>query len=182
MYKMDNVKDTSLSQEKNMMFVDAGLEINLPYPPVSGICPERTADILIFLDASAGQVGGQLQNVADYAKKHNLPFPQINLDAIDKKTISIFKDENNASTPLVIYMPRISDQELWKKNKEKKEFAKYNLSGFDLDYETNNGSCKTQCFQYAPEESTLVMNQTEFNMRVSKDAIIKEINWWIDRR
>lgn len=182
MYQMDNLQDTSLSQEKNLMLVDAGLEINLPYPPVSGICPERKPDILIFLDASAGQIGEQLQNVADYAKKYNLPFPAINLENIDKKTISIFKDKNNVQAPIVIYMPRISDKALWENNKEKQEFAKYNLSGFDLDNETNNGFCKTQEFQYTPEHSMLVMNQTEFNMRVNKDIIIKEINAWIDRK
>ena len=183
MYQMRNLNDTSLSENKHLMFVDAGLEINLPYSPVSGICPERTADILIFLDASAGDnIGNQLQKVADYAKKFNCPFPAINLENIGKKTISVFKDENNTSTPVVIYMPRISDQALWQDNKLKPEFAKYNLSGFDLDHETNNGYCKTEEFQYTPEHSALVMNQTEFNMRVNKYTIIKEINEWIDRK
>lgn len=181
MYKMDNIADTTLPTEKYMKFVDAGPEINLPYPPVSGICSERTADILIFLDASAGQIGSELQNVADYAQKHHLPFPTINYDDIDKKTISVFKDENSTTTPVVIYMPRISDQKLWEENRSKPEFAHYNLSGFDLDYETNNGYCQTECFQYTPEHSDLVMNQTEFNMLVNKDAIIREINWVIDK-
>jgi hypothetical protein len=179
---MDNITDATLPPIQYMKFVDAGPEINLPYSPVSGICSERVADILIFLDASAGQIGNELHNVADYAQKYNFPFPMINYDDIDKKTISIFKNENSTTTPVVIYMPRISDKELWEHNKSKPEFAHYKLSGFDLDYETNNGYCQTECFQYTPEHSDLVMNQTEFNMLINQDTIIKEINWVIDKK
>ena len=182
MYKMNDVNDAPLSTKKNLKFVDAGLEANLPYPPVSGICPERTAEILIFLDSSAGHIGNELKKTADYAHKYNLPFPIINSDDLGKKTISVFKDENNKAAPIVIYMPRISEKALWEENKLKPEYAKYNLSEFDLEYETNNGYCKTQEFQYTPEHSTLVINQTEFNMRASKDVLIKEINWCIDRK
>ena len=179
MYKMDNIQDTTLSNKKNIKLVDAGLEINLPYPPISGICPDRTADILIFLDSSAGIMGKELENVVAYAQKYNLPFPEIDFENIDKKTINIFKrTSQNPST--VIYLPAISDQILWEENKNKTEFTQYNLSEFDLNSETNNGFCETQAFQYTPEHSTLVLNQTEFNIRVNKDPIIKAINDWID--
>ena len=79
-------------------------------------------------------------------------------------------------------MPRISDKDLWEKHKLDPEFAEYNLSGFDLDHETNNGFAKTQEFQYSLEHSTLVTNQTEFNMHVNKNAIIEAIKWCIDRK
>jgi phospholipase A2 len=179
-YKMNNIQDQTLSSKKHMKFVDSGLEINLPYPPVSGICSERTPDILIFLDASGGNMGDELKKVVSYAQKHNHPFPIVNFDSIDKKTISIFKDEQNKKTPVVIYMPRISDKELWEAHK--KEYPEYNLSGFDLDNETNNGFCKTQHFQYSQLHSTLVMSQTEFNMRVNENKIIEAIDWWINQR
>jgi phospholipase A2 len=182
MYKMNDIKDTTLSTTKHMKFVDAGLEINLPYLPVSGICSERTPDILIFLDASAGHVGGVLQKVVNCAQKYNRPFPNIDFTDIDKKTISIFKDEHNKKVPLILYMPRISDEKLWQANKDKPEFAGYNLTGFDLDKETNDGFCETINFQYSPEHSKLVVDQTEFNMRVNKDVIIQEINQWIDKQ
>ena len=183
MYNMNIENDETLPTKDHLKFVDAGLsDLNLPYPPISGICPERTADIIILLDASGGQVGKQLTRTAAYAFKHKLPFPKINLENIDKKTISIFKDEHNPLAPIVIYMPRISDKEQWDANKEKSEFAKYNLSEFDLDSETKQGFCKTEHFQYTPEHSALVMNQTEFNMRVNKDILIEAINSWIDRK
>jgi hypothetical protein len=183
MYKMENITDPTLSPDKYMNFVDAGLECNLPYPPVSGVCSERTPEILIFLDASAGEnIGNELIKVATYAKDHNLLFPNIDVENIGKKTMSIFKDENNTNVPVVIYMPRISDKDLWEQHKSEPEFADYNLSNFDLHYETNNGFAKTQEFEYTPEHSTLVMNQTEFNMLVNKDKIIETIQWCIDRK
>ncbi len=182
MYKMNNVADKTITTNKYMDFVDSGLEINLPYPPISGICAERAPEILIFLDSSAGPVGEQLQKVAAYAQKYTLPFPTIDYTDIDKKTISIFKDESNPQAPVVIYMPRISDKDLWEKNRSKPEFAQFNLSDFDLDKETSDGYCKTQEFQYTPEHSELVMNQTEFNMLVNRDKIIETIKWCIDRK
>lgn len=147
---------------------------------VSGINPERAADILIFLDASAGKLGSEFEKCAQYAQTNNLLFPKITYDHIDQKTISIFKDKNNPLTPLVIYMPRISDHQLWKDNMTNPDYQQYNLSGFNLEKETNNGFCATQHFQYSQEHSTLVANQTEFNMRVNQKAIIDAINWKID--
>ena len=182
MYNMDNIADETLPAEEYMNFVDAGLEFNLPYPPVSGICSERAPEILIFLDASGGKSGKQLKKVAEYAQAHNLPFPSIKNKLLGKETISIFKDEHNRKAPVVIYMARISDATLWEKHKSDPEFADYNLSGFDLDYETNNGFAQTKEFQYTPEHSELVMNQTEFNMLVNKNKIIETIKWVIDRK
>ena len=174
MYKMENVHDHNLSQEKNLMLVDAGLSgLNLPLPAVAH------ADILIFLDASGGRIGKQLQRAATYAHNHNLPFPSIDSNTLGQKTFSIFKDEENSSAPVVMYLPRISDPVLWEENRNKEDFGHYNLSNFNLDYETNHGFAKTEHFQYTPEHSTLVMNQTEFNMRVNKDNIINAIEEWI---
>lgn len=182
MYKMDNIADQTLPAQEYMNFVDAGLEFNLPYPPVSGVCAERAPEILIFLDASGGKSGKQLKKVAKYAKEHNLPFPAIESDLLGTETCTVFKDENNPDAPVVIYLARISDKNLWEKHKSDPEFAGYNLSGFDLDYETNNGYCETINFQYTPEHSELVMNQTQFNMLVNKDKIIETIKWCIDRK
>jgi Lysophospholipase catalytic domain len=182
MHNMDNLTDMSLSKEEYLKFVDSGLEINLPYPPVSGICSERTPEILILLDASAGHMGNQLKKVVAYAQKYNLPFPTIDLTDVDKKTISIFKDEHNPKAPVVIYMPRISDHVLWEEHKLQPEFEHYNLSDFDLDHETQDGFAKTKEFQYSHEHSELVLNQTEFNMVTNKDKIIEAIAWVIDRK
>lgn len=176
-YKMN----TGKWEPKMKKFVDAGLDFNLPVSPVSGLCPERKADVMIICDASAGKIGDELRKTVAYMKKHKLPFPEINFENIDKKTISIFKDKNNPNIPVVIYLPRISDQQLWEKNKSNPQFAHYKLSGFDLEYETNNGCAETIHFQYTPENAQKVIEQAEFNMRVNEAKIIKALNFAIDR-
>ena len=95
--------ETPISHHDNLQIVDAGIKINLPFPPISGKCPERIADIMLFFDNSAGPLGEALKKCIKYAKKNNLPFPDIDLTDIDKKTVIIFK--GNEQEPLVIYMP-----------------------------------------------------------------------------
>jgi hypothetical protein len=79
-------------------------------------------------------------------------------------------------------MPRISDPALWEQYKDKPEFKDYNLSGFDLDYETNNGFAATKNFQYTIPNSTLLMNQAEFNLHTSEDKIWQAIEWKINQK
>lgn len=180
-YKIDPA--TPHDQEaQNKFFVDAGTYFNLPVLPVSGLCPERKADIIIICDASGDDIGDELRKTTIYMKQHNLPFPTINFENIDKETMSVFNDKHDPNVPLVIYLPRISDQQLWEKNKENPQFKKYNLSGFDLDHETNHGFAQTQHFQYERKNAQKVIDQTEFNMRVNAAKIIKAIEWKIDQK
>jgi len=183
LYKTNHkTHDQTLRTDKTMIRVDAGLHCNLPFAPLSGICSERIADILIVVDISAGEIGSELKKVVDYAKTHNLPFPTIDFTNINKRTISIFKDENNKTIPTVIYMPRISDPALWEINKDNPEFKNYNLSGFDLDHETNDGFAKTIHFHYTLENSTMLMNQASFNFHVNEDKIWEEIKWKVNQK
>ena len=177
MYKMDaTTTDKKILKEKHMEFVDGGLLRNVPVDPVI------KADIIIIVDISAGEIGGELKKVINYAQKNKLPFPAIDLTDIDKRTMSIFKDEDNKNTPTVIYMPRISDKQLWNECKNKPEFKDYNLSGFNLDYETNHGVAQTQCFQYTKTHSTKLMNQAEFNFHVNEDKIWETIEWVMNKK
>lgn len=166
--------------KKNIKLVDAGTDFNLPYPPVSGLCSERKADVLIFLDNSAGQLGKEFEKVVAFAQRNNIPFPVIDFYTISKQTISIFKDENNPQAPVVIYMPCISDKALWETYRTQDGFKKYFLDNFDLEDATNNGFASTIHFSYTPENATKVIHQTEFNIRANKDAIFDAINWKID--
>src|SRR5581483_1151807 len=157
---------TPINNHKHLQLVDAGTDINLPYPPVSGLCPERCADIMLFLDNSAGPLGKEFQKCAEFASKHKLLFPEINFEnnTIDNKTCRIFMD-NNPKVPLVIYLPGISD--------------KSNAAGFDLKKETEQGFCQTQHFQYQKEHARLVTEQTTHNVCVNiaaiKNAITQKI-------
>lgn len=160
-------------------FVDAGTDFNLPIPPISGLNPERKANIMIICDASAGTLT-ELEKAAEYMERHHLPFPKIDLTDIDKTTVRVFKEED-PNVPIVIYFPRISDPQLWQAHQDNPKYARYNLSGFNLDHETNNGFAQTIHFDYTQENAQKVINQIKFNVMVNKKVIIDAIKYGIDR-
>ena len=179
MYKMKQLDNPQLAQAKMSKRVDAGTAYNTPLLPVNR--PGRQADVIFICDASADQIGDQLKKAVADMQRHNLPFPRINFDTISKKTMSVFKEED-PNVPVVIYVPRISDKDLWNKHKEDPQYAKYNLSGFDLERETFEGFASTIHFQYTRENAEKVVNQMEFNMRVNQAKVIKALNFAVDRK
>lgn len=169
---------------KTIKLVDAGLAFNLPYPPVSGERPERKSDILIFLDVSSPIKGAPaLKESEAYARRKRLKFPIINYEGIDKRTISIFKNEQDPEVPVVIYMPRINDQTLWKKLEEP-EFAPYKgyLKGFDVEKCVIEDYCKTFNLKYTKKQAEQLNALGEFNMRVNQKVIFDEIRALIERK
>lgn len=170
---------------RTVRIVDAGLDFNLPYPPVSGERLERKADILIFLDQSESLDGGkQLQKAEAYARSKNLKFPTIDYKNIDAQAISIFKDDSDNETPVVIYMPRIKEEKLWNDYKDKPEMAhlKPLLEGFDLQECAIKGFCKTANFTYTKKQSAQVTAMTEFNMLAVKDQLISVVQSVIEKK
>ena len=170
-----------LAERKTIKFVDAGIDFNLPYPPISGERPERKADIMIFLDFSGGSMESALRKTEEYARRKGLKFPQIDYTDLKQKTMSVFKDPSDPSVPLVIYFPRMSDAQLWQENKSNPAYNGYQLDGFDFDKCTNETTdCATGSFKYAHDLSQQLINQMEFNILVNKDKIIDELNWAVD--
>jgi len=166
-----------------LKLVDAGIDFNLPYPPVSGERPERKADLMVFLDFSGGSLLYTLKKTEAYARKRGLKFPTIDYTDIDKKALSIFRDENDPSVPVILYFPRISDVALWEANKSKREFFAYrSIEGFDFDRCQAGGYCDTPNFQYTLQQSEKLIDQMEFNIVANKDKIIEMINWVIDQK
>lgn len=182
---MNGMPNQELTSRPTLKFVDAGIDFNLPYPPVSGERPERKADIMIFLDFSGGSLLYSMKKTEDYAKRKGLKFPKIDYTNLETKAMSIFRDPSDPEVPVVIYFPRISETGLWDKHKSKSEFNKYrSIEGFDFTKCTNEsgGLCDTPRFQYSSKNSEKLIDQMEFNMMVHKDEIIKAINLVIDQK
>lgn len=180
---MFGIPGQELTARETLKFVDAGIDFNLPYPPVSGERPERKADILIFLDSSKDSIPAAIKRCEEYARKRGLKYPPMDYSEIDKKTISVFKDEKDPSVPVVIYLPRVSDAQAWAEYKSKPEWSAYKgIEGFDMEKCAKEGFCKTSNFQYTTAQSQQILDQLEFNMMINKDKIIEAINWAIDRR
>jgi phospholipase A2 len=172
----------SLQYNKLLKVVDAGIECNLPYIPLSGEREGRKQDILIVFDFSQ-KIPTALREVEDYARMKNLKFPTIDYTDIHKKTISIFMDQTDPEVPVVIYMPRISDYELWKEKKRESRYKKYHdIECFNFDYCIQFGPCYTTNFNYSLFESKQVMDQMEFNVVANQDKIVEAIKWVIDLR
>jgi len=182
---MYGMQGQELSARKNIKFVDAGIDFNLPYPPVSGERAERKADIMIFLDFSGGSLLPSMKKIEAYAQRKGLKFPKIDYTNLEKKAMSIFMDPSDTSVPVVIYFPRISETNLWQTQKSNKDFNKYNnLEKFDFTGCTNDsdGFCGTLNFEYSIDKSAQLIDQMEFNILVHKDKIIEAIKGWIDRQ
>jgi phospholipase A2 len=106
-----------LENQKRITLIDAGLDCNLPMPPLL----RRNVNLYIICDATADSFGGktkELKKVLDFVKTHNIPFPIINLENIEHKALSIFYDEENPAAPVVIYIPN-----------------QFEVSTLDLDYD-----------------------------------------------
>lgn len=162
---------------KTLRAVDAGLAFNLPYPPVSGERPDRQADIIIVFDASSSIKGAeQLHKMENYARCKGLPFPPINYTDIDKKVVSVFKDVNDRSKPVVIYLPRVNDANVWKNNSDAK-FQPYRrfIEKFNIEQCVSKEFCGTFNFNYSYEQAQQLSMLAEFNMRYAAPVIWQEI-------
>lgn len=101
--------DADVRTKDILRFGDGGLAFNLPYPPVSGERPERMADIMIFLDASGSlEANGsdEMELVTKYAKAKGLKLPPVTIKGLASKPVSVFMNENDPTSPVVIYIPR----------------------------------------------------------------------------
>ena len=175
-----------IKDKKIIKLVDAGIEFNLPYPPISGErSAERKADVIIFLDYSGDiKSSSELKKCEDYARNKGLKFPPINYTGLAEKAVSIFKDENDPAVPVVIYLPLIKDRVLWQKYRDKlgfEQFQKY-LDTFDPVQCEEKDFCSTFNFQYKPKQAERLSAQTEFNLKASMDKIIEILNWAVDRK
>lgn len=179
-YKMEH---SPIKQKKTIEAVDGGLNYNLPYIPVSGQRPERKADILIFLDASATiKSAEELRKVEADARRKGLKFPTINYTDIDKNAISIFKNEQDPTMPVIIYIPRINDPKTVKRLIEP-SFAQFkHLENFDIEKCTKIEFCSTYNFKYSRKELDQLTGFAELIGLVVIPVIFNEIDAFVQRK
>jgi phospholipase A2 len=178
-----NMPQSPIKNQNLLSLTDAGISFILPYPPISGQRPERKADIIIIIDASSGNLSSELKNVENYARLKQLPFPKIDCQDIETKAISIFKDEMNSQAPLVIYMPRVISKQLidrYRNNREFKSLIEL-IEHINLEQYLETGPFCIRNFAYTHHHVQQLSAIARFNMLTSKDTIVKEINWKIDR-
>ena len=170
-----------MAAQRQLKLVDAGINFNLPYPPISGERPERTMDIIIFVDASGDNLAADLRHAESYARSHGLKFPAIDFTNIDKKAVSMFRNDADVQTPIVIYIPRILDRTLFS-NPNMATLAKNfeNIKNFDIEACIKSGPCSTFNFAYTSQQALQLTSLGALNMMAAKDIFIEASNWKID--
>lgn len=163
--KLDNpnfgLNGVSFKNMKELTLIDAGLDFNLPFPPV--LRPERKVDIIIVCDASASAHEGApaIRSAEKWAEEKGIKFPKIDYNIIGKEIYSVFKDENDPQVPTIIYFSLVKN----------KSFS----SKFDPVKEIQDGFCNTFNFVYEPQQFEMLTGLTEFNFMRAKDTVIQEI-------
>ena len=145
------------SNLKELTLVDAGMDFNLPFPPL--LRNNRNADVIIALDYSAGLNDASILKKAEqYAIQQNLKFPIIGSAEINQKNILIFKGSRSQGIPTVIYMPLTKNEKYSKTFDPQKAYY-----------------CRTFNFEYSNKQFDELSGLTKFNMIQNREKIAQEI-------
>lgn len=154
------------------LWVDAGIGINIPIVPFLKHA-ERNIDIYIICDAGGDVKWSSVINQSEaYARKNNYLFPHCDSDAASTRTLSVFDDGPQSTTPIVIYMPMIKN-------------SRYNPSFDPQDMMYNNtpgNFLASDNFLFTREQAELLAGLASFSVTEAKDAIINAIKAVVDRK
>jgi len=167
--RLSPAKIKNIAGENSMTFltlVDAGIDFNLPVPPL--LKKERKLDLIIIYDLSSNaDTAKELKYVEKYAIKNGYKFPKIKYAEIGQSTISVFEDPD-PQVPVVIYMPMI------KNDAYSKLFDPKNL--------VQGGYCSTFNLQYTPQQFDELFGLIGYNTRSSMENIRDAIKFVIARK
>jgi phospholipase A2 len=159
------IHNTFLNRFKKITLVDAGIEFNVPIPPLLRI--DRKADIIIILDASADLRGAPaLAKAQAYAQQYKLPFPVIDYTGIGSKICSIFHDPNDPQVPVIIYFPLVNNA----------NYGAFNPADFMSSH------LNTYNFIYTAEQIEQLSGLMAFNVQESLPVIKEVIEKVIERK
>jgi len=117
-----NLQGAPLSSKKTLTLVDAGIETNLPFPPLM----RRNVQFYIVCDASSDNdsaIGNEMREVEAWAKKNGYAFPPVDYKRLTQQQISILAAPNAPQTPVIVYIP----------NKEAFSTLKFSYSKSEFD-------------------------------------------------
>ncbi len=142
MYKLPG----HLSERKQIPFVDAGIDFGVPVVPLM----YRDLDLIIVFDVAESKDAHEFLANEDYARRHGLPFPEIDRSvsktdpqrlAINERVYSVFDDGPGAKSPIVVYLPLTKNP---------------NYPAFDPRDKDQNKFLNTFNLRYTPEQIDLL--------------------------
>ncbi|XP_039905120.1 cytosolic phospholipase A2 gamma-like isoform X2 [Simochromis diagramma] len=149
-----------------LQLIDAGVMINMPYPPFLG--EKRDTDLLIALEYGADETFRTLILARDYAAKLKKPFPKLEEKFLKEKDwprpCYVFKGKKKE--PTILYMPLFNRQNCKDENEFKakmKEFSTFQLP-------------------FSQQKIEFLLETVKANMKYSKDTLLREIAKAVIRR
>jgi phospholipase A2 len=157
-----------LSDQEKITLIDAGLDFNLPLPPL--LRPERALDVIFVFDSSA-DIGkaGELRKAEADARRRGLKFPQIDYNQAQSQAMSVFRDPADATVPTIIYLPLIKDTSLPAVRDNSM------LADFDPKACTADGYCNTFNFEYPKDGFEKLTLLTQLNLEANVELIRKTL-------
>ena len=170
-----NMAGMPLADVKTLSMVDAGIDFNLPIPPL--LRKARGVDVIIAYDLSSNISGPQgaaaLRKAEKYARDRGYKFPSIDYKRAAKEPVSVFKDLSDPETPTVIYFPLINDPAY--------KVTQCDASGqctavpFNIEDCMAAGACATSNFDYDREDVERLAGLAEFTIKKHADVIKKAV-------
>lgn len=162
------IKECAYHDYEDLKLVDAGIDFNNPIFATYRKPPSGGAPDIIFVIDSGRSVGFDGLKVAkQYARRMNMVFPEIDRSGETKQALTIFGNEFDPDTPLILYMPRVVDPNLLMQYMHDPELFRYvnRLKNFDIEKAVSFGFAHTFNFEYTKVQAELVADLAEFNVR-----------------
>ncbi|XP_040917664.1 cytosolic phospholipase A2 gamma-like [Toxotes jaculatrix] len=155
-----------LYSQESFHLIDAGLLINVPYPPFLG--DKRDIDLIIAPEYSAGNMFETLTLARDYAAQVNKSFPEIDDKILEERDWprDCYVFEGKEKEPTIIYMPLFNRQNC--KDAEEFKAKMEEFSTFQLPF--------------GQEKIEFVLETAKANMKNNKETLLREINKAVLRR
>ena len=148
------------AQQDQISLVDAGIAYNLGFESLL----RRKSAIIIVLDYLKN--AGELKKAEDDLRARGFKLPPINHAQAENQIVSVFKDPNDLSVPIIIYMPQIK-----------------NVQFPQLDPKSCVDSwCGTFELSYPQEKSRLLIAHSKKNMEDALPVIFETIRQWIAQK
>lgn len=156
-----------LKHDKMLTLIDAGIHFNLPLPPL--LRETRQVDIIFVYDASGSVLGCKnLRWAQEYIQAKGHKFPPIDFDIADKQVMSIFRNEDDPTCPIVVYFPRIKNEA-------------YSTT-FDPEDCLQNSYCSTLNFTYNKDEINELMGLAEFAVKQHAHELVGLMHEMIEQQ
>lgn len=173
------------SEKRFIRLIDPNVEksaLNFSYQPLSMSVGGRSIDVMIFLDASRFlEQGSNLRKVELYAREKGDKFPPIDYTDIDKKSMSVFIDQNDPTVPIVIYIPRIVDLSITNSSICSKELCD-EIKNINFENEVENGAYRTVNFSYSKKQAELLCTLAEYAVYTNEQLLLKTLSQSVKRK